>query len=126
MTLRWKECELTGEVQCIGLLLVTTSEGLKLVGTQIWCPLKKEKGKSGRADLLFVGVMDRNCPVLILCFRREITRSDLIQKAKSIFLQVLMVLKILSRCLTSGKGREGAKKKQEGREGSKQQHKSWG
>lgn len=53
--------------------------------------------------LLFLEDTGRICQTLILWFRREIirNRSDLTQKAKSIFPLALMPLKFLSRCLTS-------------------------
>lgn len=69
-------------------------------------------------DLLFLEDGSSNCQTLILWFRREIirNRSDLTQKAKSIFPLALVPLKILSRCLIHGREKEVPK--WEGREGS--------
>ena len=74
-------------------------------------------------ELLFLEDMSRNCQTLILWFRREIVRNgnDLTQKAKSIFPLALMTLKILSRCLTSWKGRRSAEE-ESGREGKVMNH----
>lgn len=68
-------------------------------------------------DLLFLEDTGRICQTLILWFRREIirNRSDLTQKAKSIFPLALMPLKFLSRCLTSWKGKEVPKRKMGGK-----------
>lgn len=111
-----------------GLLLAITSEGPnrpEIGGNSELVPFKRKEKKGGgrRTELLFLEDTSSNCQTLILWFRREIVRNgnDLTQKAKSIFPLALMTLKILSRCVTSWKGRRSAKE-ESGREGKVMNH----